>query len=84
MVKSLDGELAQVDSLFDILVKPADVPYWSDGPRISDRIGALLRNIDSGNFPPTAAQQKLGKELATELRTALERVRKYLGRFTTM
>jgi len=84
VVKTLDGELAQVDSLFDILVKPADVPYWSDGPRISDRIGALLRNIDSGNFPPTSAQKALGKELATELRAALERVRKYLGRFTTM
>lgn len=82
--KALAGELAEVDSLFDILVKPADVPYWSDGPRISDRIGALLRNVDSGNFPPTPAQQKLGKELATELRDALERVRKYLGRFTTM
>ena len=83
-VQALTGELAQVDSLFDILVKPATVPYWSDGPRVSDRIGALLRNVDSGNFPPTDAQQKLGKELAVELRQALERVRKYLGRFTTM
>ena len=82
--QALSGELAQVDSLFDILVKPATVPFWSDGPRISDRIGALLRNVDSGNFPPTSAQQKLGKELAVELRAALERVRKYLGRFTTM
>ncbi len=83
-VKQLNGDLAQIDSLFDILVKPATVPYWSDGPRISDRIGALLRNIDSGNFPPTQAQSKLGKELAIELRDALERVRKYLGRFTTI
>jgi hypothetical protein len=84
VVRSLTAEIAQVDSLFDLLVKPAGVPYWSDGPRISDRIGALLRNVDSGNFPPTPAQQKLGKELAVELRDALERVRRYLGRFTTM
>jgi hypothetical protein len=84
VVRTLTGEIAQADSLLDLLVKPAGVPYWSAGPRISDRIGALLRNIDSGNFPPTPAQQKLGKELAVELRDALERVRKYLGRFTTM
>ena len=83
-VRAITGEIAEVDSLLDILVKPATVPYWSDGPRISDRIGALLRNIDQGNFAPTAAQQKLGKDLAVELRDALERVRKYLGRFTTM
>ena len=84
VMRALSGELAQVDSLFDILVKPAGVPFWSDGPRVSDRIGALLRNVDSGNFPPTAPQQGLAKELAVELRQALDRVRKYLGRFTTM
>jgi hypothetical protein len=65
-------------------VKPATVPQWSDGPRISDRIGALLRNVGQGNSAPTQEQQKLGKELAVELRAALERVRKTLGRFTTM
>lgn len=84
VLRALTQELAQVDSLFDILVKPATVPFWSDGPRVSDRIGALLRNIDSGNFPPTSAQQALAKDLAVELRQALDRVQKYLGRFTTM
>ncbi|MGQ0646703.1 MAG: WD40/YVTN/BNR-like repeat-containing protein [Gemmatimonadaceae bacterium] len=84
VARTLTGEIAQADSLLDLLVKPAGVPFWSDGPRISDRLGALLRNMDSGNFPPTPAQQKLGKDLAVELRNALERVRKYLGRFTTM
>ena len=84
VMRALTQELAQVDSLFDILVKPATVPFWSEGPRISDRIGALLRNVDSGNFPPTGAQQALAKDLAVELRQALERVQRYLGRFTTM
>jgi hypothetical protein len=84
VVRALTGELAQVDSLLDILVKPAGVPFWSDGPRVSDRIGALLRNVDSGNFPPTGPQQGLAKALALELRQALDRVQKYLGRFTSM
>jgi len=82
--RAVSAELAQVDSLLDLLVKPATVPQWSDGPRISDRIGALLRNVGQGNQAPTQEQQKLGKALAVELRDALERVRKYLGRFTTM
>lgn len=84
VARTLRGEIAEIDSLLDLLVKPATVPQWSDGPRISDRIGALLRNVGQGNSAPTQEQQKLGKELATELRAALERVRKTLGRFTTM
>lgn len=80
----IGGELAQVDSLLEILAKPSTAPQWTGGPRISDRIGALLRNIGQGNSAPTGEQAKLGKELAIELRDALERVRKYLGRFTTM
>ncbi len=83
-VRSITAELAQADSLLDLLVKPSDVPFWSDGPRISDRIEDLMRNIDSGNFPPTSAQKKLKSELAVELRDALERVRRFLGRYTTM
>jgi hypothetical protein len=73
-----------VDSLLDLLVKPATAPQWSDGPRISERIAQLLQKLDQGNQPPTQAQQKLGKDLAVALRDALERVRKYLGRFTSM
>ncbi|MBK8060172.1 MAG: glycosyl hydrolase [Gemmatimonadetes bacterium] len=82
--RQIAGELAQVDSLLDLLVKPATAPQWSDGPRISERIAQLLQKLDQGNQPPTQAQQKLGKDLAVELRDALERVRKYLGRFTSM
>ena len=84
VVRSLTGELAQIDSLVDILVKPTTAPFWSEGPRISDRIGALLRTIDAGNFPPTTPQQALGKALAVELRQVLERVQRTLSRFTTM
>lgn len=80
----LGAELAQVDTLLDILAKPSSAPQWTGGPRISERIGALLRNVGQGNSAPTAEQGKLGKDLAIELRDALERVRKYLGRFTTM
>lgn len=81
--RELGREIAQADSLIDLLVKPTSRPFWSEGPRVSDRIGALLRNVDSGNFPPTGPQAALARELAVELREALERVRRYLARLPT-
>ena len=84
VLRALTAELVEVDTLITTLTKPANAPYWSAGPRISERIGALLRNVDSGNFPPTGPQQALSKDLAVELKAALDRVQKYLGRYTTM
>ncbi len=79
-VVTLSADITQLDSLVTTLAKPANYPYWSEGPRVSERIGNLLRNVDSGNFPPTALQQALSKELAVELRAAMERVRQFLSR----
>jgi DNA-binding Lrp family transcriptional regulator len=69
-----------VDTLITVLAKPSNIPFYSDGPRILDRIGALLRAIDQGNFPPTAPQRELARELAAELRAAIDRVQQLLGR----
>ena len=79
-VVTLSADITQLDSLVTTLAKPANYPYWSEGPRVSERIGNLLRNVDSGNFPPTGPQQALSKELAVELRAAMERVRQFLSR----
>ena len=79
-VVTLSADITQLDSLVTTLAKPANYPYWSEGPRVSERIGNLLRNVDSGNFPPTAPQQALAKELAVEGRAAMERGRQFLGR----
>jgi hypothetical protein len=81
---SLQGELAQLDSLVTTLTKPANYPYWSEGPRVSERISNLLRNVDSGNFPPTGPQRALSQELAVELRAAMDRVRQFLARQVMM
>jgi hypothetical protein len=81
---TLGAELAQLDSLVTTLTKPANYPYWSEGPRVSERISNLLRNVDSGNFPPTGPQRGLSQELAVELRAAMERVRQFLARQVMM
>jgi hypothetical protein len=84
VVKTLTTELAEVDTLITTLTKPANYPYWSEGPRVTERLGNLQRSVDAGNFPPTTPQQALSRELAIELKQALDRVQKYLGRYTTM
>ena len=84
VVQGLTTELAEVDALITTLTKPANYPYWSEGPRVTERLGGLQRNVDAGHFPPTAPQQALSRELATELKQALDRVQKYLGRYLTM
>ncbi len=73
-------ELAEVNGLLLVLVKPTTIPYYSDGPRISDRVGALLRTVDGTNAAPTAPQRTLSTELATELKAALDNVTRVLGR----
>ena len=73
-------ELAEVNALLLVLVKPTTIPFYSDGPRISDRVGALLRTVDGTNAAPTGPQRTLSTELATELKAALDTVSRVLGR----
>jgi hypothetical protein len=68
-----------VDTLIYRTVKPTDRPFYSEGPRVADRIGALLRSIDGGSRRPTAPQLEHLRELEGELRQALEEARRLLG-----
>ena len=74
------AELKEVNDLLLVLVKPTDIPFYSDGPRISDRVGGLLRSMDGTNAAPTGPQKQLSTELANELRSALDNVTRVLGR----
>ena len=80
VVQRLIAELAVVDTLLDALVKPSIAPFWSEGPRIADRVGNLLRNLQALNAQPTGPQRALSTELATELRIALDAVARKLSR----
>ena len=80
VVQRLSTELAVVDTLLDALVKPSIAPFWSEGPRIADRVGNLLRNLQALNAQPTGPQRALSTELATELRIALDAVARKLSR----
>jgi hypothetical protein len=57
-----------------------DRPFYSEGPRVTDRITALYRNIDGGNRRPTGPQMAHLGELEVELKSALNEASKLLGR----
>jgi hypothetical protein len=84
LIRTIDAEIAQLDSLLNRLTIPQGRPFWSEGPRITERLGALFSGIDAVNRAPTRHQVELLGELEVELRAALEEVRKALSRTVTM
>jgi hypothetical protein len=48
------------------LVRPSDIPGYSMGPRLVDRLGALLNGIDRVLAAPTPYQVEHFNELKTE------------------
>ena len=68
--------------MIDETAKPTDVPFYSEGPRVADRIGGLLRSLGSTFDAPTGPQLKLVQELEVELKQALQKAAQVLGKPT--
>ncbi len=81
-IKQVDREIAQVDSLLATIARPTGRPFWSEGPRVSERLGALQAGIDGANRAPTRHQVSLLGELRTEYENALRAVSAFLARTT--
>ncbi|MGQ0538113.1 MAG: WD40/YVTN/BNR-like repeat-containing protein, partial [Gemmatimonadaceae bacterium] len=81
-IKQLDSEIAAVDSLLATLSRPPGRPFWSEGPRVAERLGALQAGIDGANRAPTKHQIGLLGELRTEYDSALRAVAAFLARST--
>lgn len=79
-LKEIDGEIADVDSLLSQLTVPQGKTFWSEPPRVSERLGALFGGIDGPNRAPTTYQIKLFGELEVEWRAALAKVAAKLGK----
>jgi hypothetical protein len=60
------------------LTRPAGRPFWSEAPRLLDRVTDLLGQIDRTDAVPTQAQLTYWAELVIELRDALGRVNAFL------
>jgi hypothetical protein len=81
-IKQVDREMGQVDSLLATLTRPPGRPFWSEGPRIAERLGALQGGIDGANRAPTKHQVSLLGELRTEYEAALRAVAAFMARAT--
>jgi photosystem II stability/assembly factor-like uncharacterized protein len=66
------------EALLDDLARPDGKPFWSTGPRLADRVGALFGDIDGGFRAPTAAQKAYLETLAGEVEEALDRIDAHL------
>lgn len=78
--KALGAVLADVQQVIDGTVKPTGIPFYSEGPRVADRIGALLRNLGTTFEAPSGEQRKLAGELEVELKDALQKASRALGK----
>ncbi len=72
------GVEERVTELLESLARPEEKPFWSVGPRLSERLGELFGNVDSAFAAPTAAQAKHLAELEVETEEATSEVRSFL------
>ena len=77
-LKSVQEQMVQLQALEDGLTRPAGRPFWSEGPRLIDRVTDLLGQIDRTDAVPTQAQLTYWAELVIELRDAIGRVNAFL------
>ncbi|MBV6520423.1 MAG: hypothetical protein MNPFHGCM_00537 [Gemmatimonadaceae bacterium] len=83
-IRLIDAEIADVDSLLTSVTQPQGKPFWSEGPRITERLGALANSLDDVNRAPTPHQIKLLGELQVEWKEALAKVAAKLGKVISL
>jgi photosystem II stability/assembly factor-like uncharacterized protein len=77
-LRTIQEQMVQLQALKDVLTRPAGRPFWSEAPRLLDRVTDLLGQIDRTDAVPTQAQLTYWAELVIELRDALGRVNAFL------
>jgi hypothetical protein len=80
-LKEAGDRLAEIKHSF---VREDGKPFWSQGPRVSARLGALFGNVDSAFAAPTAAQAEYFVVLKAESRGALEAYNSFLEDLLTL
>jgi hypothetical protein len=79
LAKELDKHLEGLAKVQARLARPEGKPFWSEAPRLTDRLAALQSGIDGVNRAPTAAQVEHHRELRGEVASAMAEVDRYLG-----
>ena len=83
------GDPHPVDDVFDSLTEALETeqtiwerddgkPFWSQGPKLSGRIGRFLREVDGAFAAPTPAQYEFLSTLEGDAARALESLKTFL------
>lgn len=77
--EAVDTHLRITRDIQDVLAKPEGRPFWSEGPRLIDRLGSLFRSVEGTNAAPLETQRDYFAELQEEFQAAMAMINRYLG-----
>jgi photosystem II stability/assembly factor-like uncharacterized protein len=79
LINALKERLQQIASIEDKLVRPGNIPGYSMGPRLIDRLQGLAGGLENTLNGPTGPQRELYKELLGEFNHEVDRVNRLLS-----
>jgi hypothetical protein len=74
-----DSRLQELNGILDRLARPSGKPFWSEGPRLSERLQDLFGQLNGTLVAPTAAQSEYLEELRAEYRGKMDEVNRFFG-----
>jgi hypothetical protein len=77
--KALDAKAQALDAFIATLARPSGKPFWSEGPRITERLAELAGGIGNSSRRPTAPEAAYLEELRAEMRQARADIARYLA-----
>jgi photosystem II stability/assembly factor-like uncharacterized protein len=78
VMETIENHIKEIKQIQSVLTKPKGAPFWSEGPRLIERLKALFQSIDGVNKAPTKAQRIYFDELKQEFEAGMTEINKYL------
>ena len=75
--KALEAKAQATDAFVATLARPSGKPFWSEGPRLTERLAELAGGVSNGSRRPTAAEAAYLEELRGEMRQARTDIARY-------
>ncbi|HZX11731.1 MAG TPA: hypothetical protein VFG01_12365, partial [Acidobacteriota bacterium] len=79
VMEIIENHIKEIQKIQDVLSRPEGVPFWSEGPRLIERLSDLFQSIDSVNKAPTTMQMGYFNELQQKFGEGMGLINKYLG-----
>jgi hypothetical protein len=73
----LQSNLDELGKILDGLARPSGKPFWSEGPRLAERLQDLFGQLNGVLAGPTAAQSAYVEELRAEYRQKMDGVNRF-------